>query len=65
MARRKKNEKAQAKGGRLKKYRVTILPNFGPEVVEAESPEAAEELANHYWDMGWDGEFVTETEEIQ
>lgn len=46
--------------GRLKKYLVTILPTFGPVEIRAENQQETEELAAHYWD----GEFVTEVEEI-
>jgi hypothetical protein len=49
----------------LKKYRVTILPTFGPVEVKAESEEDAKDLANHYWDEGWNGEFVTEVKEVK
>jgi hypothetical protein len=61
---RSEGKRKPAFNKRLKKYRVTILPTMSSIELEAESPEEAEELADHYWDTGWDGEFVTRVEEI-
>lgn len=49
---------------RTRKYRVTVLPTFGPMEIIAENEKEAEELADYYWDAGWDGEFITEVEEM-
>lgn len=64
MTLRKRRERAQTRG-QLKKYRVTFVPTFRSVEVEAKSPAEAEELANHYLDMDWDGEFITAIEEIK